>query len=292
MDRNSPKRSLRVCVMVAGLTAVTAANAQQCAMGDGLWRDNYWYEYNLDHQSGQQLSGTVRSTPHPWLGQSPCARTPYPVTGQVVNGVITLTMVNPAPDAVCAAVINYTGTLTQGSCNTGGGTYTNSGGGYGSWVWSKDCDLPNGDVTAANSWASDDPAIYEWRGTVQPTSRNYRGRRIGEDTASAGTDSCYFPGSAITPQTSVTGTSGILASNDYADRVGWASYAISYYRQRGRAPCQFSIPQRVLMACGGVPSMPQLQFDLPFATNTVSAGFTTTTVWSSRAGQTVSKSFP
>lgn len=90
---------------------------------------------------------------------------------------------------------------------------------------------------------------------------DFSGRSVQEYSGGAGFDTCYFNGSNIPPQTSVTGGPQygwpVDANNHWGpDYVGWGPNAVTYYRQQDPAhgigiPCGFNWPQALEIDCTG-----------------------------------------
>jgi len=150
-----------------------------------------------------------------------------------------------------------------------------------------DTQLPTGETTNPNGWGSGNWATAgRWRQQLKPTGTNFSGCQVTEADPGGGTDGCWFSGSAISPQTGITGgTWTVGASNFWGDDfVGWGSGAVTYYRNQGRAPCSFSWPQSMrIVRPGG---------NVQYVRNRLLGTIGTTTVSSSRAGVTQTKNWP
>src|SRR5271168_1092493 len=74
--------------------------------------------------------------------------------------------------------------------------------------------------------------LGNWDGTLLPKASNFNGRDVQETNGGAGTDSCWFAGSAYAKFTQITGgTWTVGAGNAYGqDGVGWYQPAVCYYR--------------------------------------------------------------
>lgn len=147
--------------------------------------------------------------------------------------------------------------------------------------------LPTGETTHSNGWGSGNSAtIHKWRQQLTPTTTNFQGCQVTEADPGGGSDSCWFSGSAYSPFNAVTGgTWTVGASNRWGDDwVGWYAPAVTYYRAQGKAPCTATFPQsmRIVRPSGNV------QYVRHQLTATIGA----TTVSSTRAGQTRSKTWP
>lgn len=147
--------------------------------------------------------------------------------------------------------------------------------------------LPTGETTTSNGWGTGNLAtIHRWRQQLLPTTTNFRNCQVREADPGGGTDTCHFPGSAFAPFTAITGgTWAVNNTNHWGDDfVGWFSTAVTYYRNQGRAPCTASYPQsmRVVRPSG----------DVEYVRNQLTMTIGTTTVSSTRAGQTQVRNWP
>jgi len=127
-----------------------------------------------------------------------------------------------------------------------------------------------------------DPATFIWLATLTPSSTNFDGRTITESVSTG--DGCWFPGSAFAEVTGTDGNPASVVGNQYQDTVGYVSAAVTYYRGQARAPCSFSSLQRVRIDC--LTSSPS------FISNGLGGTIDVTTVSSSRAGQTMTRTWP
>lgn len=146
------------------------------------------------------------------------------------------------------------------------------------------CGKPTGETTTAGGWSA---TRQMWNQTLLPATKSFSGRTVTEQDGGGGKDTCYFNGSAKTAFTAVTGGNWTINSDNTwnnPDTVGWGTDDVSYYRQQGRAPCGTTFRQRMVIDC---PSGA-----LTYATNTLGAGITSTTVSSTRAGHTESRTYP
>lgn len=147
--------------------------------------------------------------------------------------------------------------------------------------------IPTGETTASNGWgAGAATTIHRWQMTLTPGTTNFQGRSVTEqDAGGGGPDTCWFAGSTYAKWTAITGgTWAVGAGNVWGDDfVGWFSAAVTYYRAQGRAPCQTTFPQNMLINGEGSPR---------YRTNSLSCGFTATNVWSTRDGATQNKAWP
>ena len=147
--------------------------------------------------------------------------------------------------------------------------------------------LPLGETTNSNGWGTGTNAtVHRWRQQLQPTATSFRNCRVTEADPGGGADGCHFPGSAFAPFNAVTGgTWTVDANNRWGDDwVGWFGNAVTYYRNQGRAPCSTSFSQsmRVVRPSGNV----------EYVSDTLVSTIGTTTVSSTRAGQTAIRAWP
>lgn len=152
------------------------------------------------------------------------------------------------------------------------------------------CQNPSGETTTSGGWADSDglPTVHRWNVTLTPSNISFVGRSVIEQSPGGGQDNCWFQGSQLDPNTSVTGTIWpIVAGNqfEFPDSVGWLPDAVNYYRQQGRAPCTASFQQVMSIDCpaGGLS---------PYATNTIEAGIGVLIVTSRRGGGQDSRVWP
>ena len=191
----------------------------------------------------------------------------------------------------------YSGEIYNGAlgCNVGGGTWSNSLSQSGSFNWSKNCLLPDGfpketTYTSPAGWndASGHGTAYMWQAQINASS-DFAGRTVEESQVGTGTDSCHAGDSILDPY-HLTGGGwyvGYSAYNYYGyDEVGWFPGAVQYYRGRGRAPCSASVTQSMSIFCNSIVFPKQSYISSPV---TVTIG--TTTVSSSRGGQTQTRSW-
>jgi hypothetical protein len=141
----------------------------------------------------------------------------------------------------------------------------------------------------ASCWGPTWPTTGMWVATLNRSpGQDFSGRYVREVTAGPGTDTCWFSSSdfpalnAIPAEYEKTPIE-VDQNNEYRDVVGLIGSAAhpsaaSYYRDRGRAPCQFTVPQRMEMLCPDGSWKPFVDH------NTLSGGVTSNSVWSSRVG--------
>lgn len=151
----------------------------------------------------------------------------------------------------------------------------------GSWNWRKDCEIPTGEQTTPAGWNGSEATEYNWRATLQPTSKNFGGRTVQETVATA--DFCRW---ALTGSQELVRFSlavDVNTSNTYIDVVGYRVETVRAVRMLGLAPCSFTSNQTLTIDCGDGDPM--------YFFNQLGASITTTTVSSSRAGQTATRNF-
>ena len=113
------------------------------------------------------------------------------------------------------------------------------------------------------------------------------------DPGGGGPDTCWFQGSAIDPQTKISGgTWTVQAGNTWGyDYVGWLPPGVTYYRGAGRAPCGTTIPQQMTIQAAIDIAKGAGYVNYPVR-NTLGAGIQKTKVSSSRNGITKYESWP
>jgi hypothetical protein len=251
-----------------------------CQSSEGNWSDNYSYRWSLAQASGGYISGTLDVTGNS-LSRQYCGTGTWSVTGQNSGTGQFQVDATPPPGSYCSR-FKYMGTIYKPGCHQGNGTWQNFGAAYvNNWSWSKPCDVPTGESTAAVGWSSDG-TNFVWDVTLSPSSINFGGRTISENVST--TDGCWFPTSAIAQQTGVQGNPADVNNNGFRDVVGWLPFAVNYYRSVGRAPCGFSSTQQMRIDCStGL---------VAYIVNGLAGSIGVTTVSSSRQGQTRSRVWP
>jgi hypothetical protein len=225
--------------------------AQQipCQGVQGDWTDSYQYDWTLG-QNGNSIGGSVSIFS--------CPEVYWTAGGSInsSNGQFTITAVQPYPYSqvpeCTSPYFTYVGSLNPPGCEIGGGTWSNPTG-SGNFGWEKPCDYPATESTTTNQWTPSAPTAHRFTATVHRDYYYFGGRTVTEETAPSppGVDTCYFPGSQFSANTTVQNPSGGVVnwSQEYQDDVGWIPDAVTYYRQQGRAPCHFYIYQQMLIAC-------------------------------------------
>jgi hypothetical protein len=145
---------------------------------------------------------------------------------------------------------------------------------------------PSGENTDSAGWYTVHTTIHQWNQTLYHGS--FGGRTVWE-VAGGGNDTCWWPGSGLPKSESVAGSSWpVNGSNTYGpDLVGWLHEWVLLYRSWGRAPCDTTLIQEMMIDCPGCSSNP-----FHYVTNVLNAGFTDWTVWSERAGQYAERVWP
>lgn len=104
--------------------------APDCGAVAGQWTDLFGATYRL---AGGGASGTATA----FAGTVRTANCGlWDVTGTQTGQAITLTATNPA-GAIDSCAASFTLTGRNSTCDAGGGTFTNSDGGFGSWTWTR-----------------------------------------------------------------------------------------------------------------------------------------------------------
>jgi hypothetical protein len=150
-----------------------------------------------------------------------------------------------------------------------------------------ECTKPSSETTSGVGWDNLDPTLYKYEQTLSASGVSFVGRTVTEqDPGGGGPDTCHFTNSAWDPFDKVNGSSWtVMSGNKWRyDFVGYHSGAVSYYRNQGRAPCGTTFQQRMVIDCSTGP--------LQYVVNTLSAAITSTTVSSTRAGNTAIKTWP
>jgi hypothetical protein len=154
------------------------------------------------------------------------------------------------------------------------------------------CERPTGESTMSTGWDTIAPSKHKWVQRLLPITTSFNGRTVTEqDPGGGGPDTCWFPHGNRDPFTAVTGgTWQVNSANEWgADTVGWSPAAVTYYRAQGRAPCNTQFMQRMVINC---PEDPTGNLIRPYVTQQLGAGIGTTTVSSTRAGQTQTRTYP
>jgi len=258
----------------------------QCQSAAGSWTSTYNYNWQLTQDGNGNITGTVD------VSADGCSTSVWPVAGTFQGGGrFSVTGTNPSPDGdICVVSFDWNGSINVPGCNTGGGTWDNSGGTSGSWTWTKPCDIPTGETTSFDGWDTVLPTVGDWTQSLMPSTINFGGRTVTEqDPGGGGPDTCWFSGSNVAQTTSISGGSWTVDGSNHwgaddPDGVGWPPDAVTYYRDEGREPCGTTFPQQMVIDCSdGTPT---------YITNTLSMDITSTTVSSSRAGNSQSKNWP
>ena len=148
------------------------------------------------------------------------------------------------------------------------------------------CPVPTGEITSAEGWST---AVHNFVQTLKPTGTSFAGRTITESNSSPGVDTCWFDLSEVPRATGVTGGTWLVGSDNRwgPDQVGWPDVgAVVFYRDQGRAPCGFTLYQRLTISgCGGSSSTVYRR-NVP-----LTGRITATTVSISRSGVSRSRLF-
>lgn len=182
--------------------------------------------------------------------------TPTVAIGNNANGSIEVAahsthtaLVNVAVNAVTSAVDSAVLTLTVTGVGDGCCGATDTG---------KICVIPTGEMSSFIGWAGGAGVdLSQWRGTLQPTTANFRDRTVHENPAGSGTnttDTCWFFGSALpmyTDANSISGGSWLVgAGNQWqTDTIGITANIDAYYAAAHRTPCTWSTVQHMKIVC-------------------------------------------
>lgn len=146
-----------------------------------------------------------------------------------------------------------------------------------------DCPKPTGEITSWIGWNSPS-TLGMWRCTLTPASIDFAGKSVTERDGGGGNETCFFVGSIYPHKTALTANSkwSVGPGNKWqADSIGWYPRPILYYRNQGRAPCEFVWTQKMFIIC---PSG-----NNEYKSHLIKAGFTATEVYSERDGQRTTK---
>ena len=155
-----------------------------------------------------------------------------------------------------------------------------------------DCSKPTGETTMSTEWDNIVGSTHKWVQRLLPFDTSFAGRVVFEsDPGGGGPDTCWFEGSERPKFTAVTGGTWTVAqgTNEWGpDKVGWSPASVTYYRAQGRAPCSTKFMQTMVIKC---PNDPQDLLRRPYVTQELGAAIGATTVSSTRAGLTVTRSY-
>ena len=151
---------------------------------------------------------------------------------------------------------------------------------------------PAGETTTFVSW--DAKGLGQWRQKLTPPAADPNFDFSGETVEEAvggpgGPDTCWFTGSAYSKFTAITGgTWPVRPGNLWGfDHVGWFTTAVKYYRNKGRAPCGTTFPQKMT-----IKSPADAAFAKYGTIYVLGGSFTNTTVTSKRAGFQKTRQLP
>jgi hypothetical protein len=154
------------------------------------------------------------------------------------------------------------------------------------------CTKPTGETTSPTGWADSNnpslPTVQKWMQTLTPSSVSFSGRTVKQFPSGTGTDDCWFLGSDVPKHLQVSEGQSWTVNSDNTwgpDGVGWPPFAVNYYRSFNRHPCSTSVTQRMDIYCGLVST-------LNYKFNTLEGAIGSTTVSSTRNGQTVTRTWP
>jgi hypothetical protein len=155
------------------------------------------------------------------------------------------------------------------------------------------CRIPLGETSTAVGWRpSPDSTIHDWEGTLEvPSGVSFQGQFVEEQDPGGGVDGCHWEESIWDPFNAVDGLrwGPVDANQKYRwDGIGYFEHIAQYYRDEGKAPCSTTIPQRMAIRCGGDGST----LYLPYDQHNIGAAITSSTVSSTRNGNTVPRTWP
>jgi hypothetical protein len=296
-----------------------------CRHFSGTWSDNFGTSNTYQITSSlvnNSLSGTANIA-HP--GGSGCPRVNYQISGSItptggippfIRGTTTYALHITNPDqGLCNQVlpvpVNFSGDLRNDGCDIAVGTWVNVGApGTGSISFSKPADLPTGESTTPVGWASAYPTVQQFRQELSGSNSNrpFDGRQVTEAAGSSQGDTCFIPGGPLppppAPQVPISPfgvTGGWWSVGRYAtpplhllsnywidDYVGLLPYAVEYYRAQGKAPCD-AWAQQFMKACSNGNNC---VFSQQYRSTFISAGLTSTQVYSGRDTHVVIRNWP
>ena len=291
----------------AGCATAPCVNPVPCENCSGTWTDDYGAIWGVTSEQAVtwgtwSVTGNV-SVPHPITG---CPRINYTVSGSVTQtwgsdtayGATSFTWQasNPSPSTICSGVtpftsVTYNGSIENNGCNKGNGTWMNSSGGSGSFTMSKPPEVPSGELTTSVGWSSGyGGSVHQWRQVLQGPF--LAGRQVAESPTGGDLDTCNWPDSGV-DNFRVTGgywnVGFFFWDNTWGDDyIGWTGARVTYYRTNMRPPCSASAGQGMNIAIQGRSGALH-----NYLVGSIGTGLPdSVTVTSSRAGQTVSTTWP
>ena len=222
---------------------------------------------------------SVSLAPNPVKTFEPPSTVTVSAAAAIVPQVYHLTGVGHGP--VCGTYTGWSADVTV-ECAGGGAVGVAAAG-----TCPTKCELPTGEGTVFAGWWHDTVGLWEQR--LKPAGTSFEGRQVKETDPGGGSDACYFPGSIIKQFNKVTGgTWPVEALNAWGpDHVGRSARAVTYYRTKGRAPCESTIPQQMVINC------PTDKLDHKYGpVNTLKYRITGVAVSSVRAGHSKTELYP
>jgi len=152
------------------------------------------------------------------------------------------------------------------------------------------CSKPTGETFVSSGWADSEggPTYHRFTQTLLPSTTSFSGRQVSERDPGGTTDDCWRQGDPADHHViGVTGGNWSVASNNTwgPDYEGYPEAVINYFRSHNRVPCGATVPQRMVIYCGLVST-------LPYTNNTLGLAIAATTISSIRNGQTETRSWP
>ena len=154
------------------------------------------------------------------------------------------------------------------------------------------CSIPTEEATMSTGWDTIAGSKHKWVQRLLPINVSFAGRRIYERSNPnnpSTLDTCHFPNSRFDPFTQVTNLPNeywtvAQGTNEWGpDKIGYSPEMVLYYRGEGKAPCGTRFTQVMYINCGN-----QLEF---YSLDQIGADIGTTTVSSTRAGQTQTRNY-
>lgn len=231
-----------------------------CLTMQGTWKWTYdGSQFNLSQDASGNITGNY-VTPF-------CPGQQFPINGTINSGSFTFTVSNLT---ACPGGMNpwetFTGYLGQPGCNFAYGSWSNSFGNSGGFgqenayptsgqFFTKPVDLPTSEsskVPTGAQWDAQHGAPWTQGFAPNSPAGEFEGRVVYEYAGiGPGQDTCWFQGSAVPIFDAITTPGygwGVTSKNTWGvDYIGWNKAAVQYYRSRGRAPCNSSFLQQLVI---------------------------------------------
>jgi hypothetical protein len=137
--------------------------------------------------------------------------------------------------------------------------------------------VPSGEETIPMNW-NGVTGIYQFNGQLQPSTVGFRGRRVREEEAGRGTDTCHVPGVSLPFHLTIGSPWPVGDNNIYGyDNVGLGATQIQAARQAGKVACLVEVTQTMWIEVEGGDWR-------QYKTNMIKVGFTSNGVFAERDG--------